>query len=86
MARARTELMFQEAILSLVTTGPVAHLFGGVKEGPSHKEGLFVSVPRTDTKRPLLRGHGARADQAFVTQGDRRMTRVTGGNPGDATI
>ena len=36
------------------------------------KEGLLLFVPRTKSKRPLLRGHGARADQAFVTQGNRR--------------
>ena len=35
-------------------------------------EGLLAACPRQATKRPLLRGHGARADQAFVTQGDRR--------------
>ena len=50
--------------------------------GCQAKEGLLVLVWGTNTKRPLLRGRGARADQAFVTQGDRRMTRVTGGNPG----
>ena len=32
-------------------------------------------------KRPPLRGLGARADQAFVTQGDQDGARVTGGNP-----
>ena len=36
------------------------------------KEGLSMGVPRTLMERPLLRGLGARADQAFVTQGDRR--------------
>ena len=34
-------------------------LLGGVKEG------LLAAVPHTGTKRPLLRGHGARADQAL---------------------
>src|ERR1044072_681154 len=36
-------------------------------------------------ERPPLRGLGARADQAFVTQGIKVEPRVTGGNPGQPT-
>jgi hypothetical protein len=33
--------------------------------GCQAKEGLFMLVWGTNMKRPLLRGHGARADQAL---------------------
>ena len=39
-----------------------------------------LTLPQPTRKRPPLRGRGARADQAFVTQGIPRA-RVTGGNP-----
>src|SRR5690348_17232557 len=73
--RARTELMFHEAILIVVTSADVATLFSLCERERSHRSHANASEIR---KRPPLRGRGARADQAFVTQG----IRQTPGNRG----
>src|SRR4029079_11086730 len=77
-ARARTELMFQDAILMVVTEVDVATLFSLCERS----EHLARTQPRTRPgKRPSLRGHGARANQAFATQGI-QQTPGNRGKPG----
>jgi len=54
--------------------------------GCQAKEGLYHACLGDKHEKALAPGAWSKGRPSVVTQGDRYLTRVTGGNPGDATI